>query len=108
MANTSKKFTIFAYFHVTPEWLSLTKDERIATRDRAFIPIFSRYREQVSIRLFDTWAFTHTSTDMLMFETPNLMAYYALMDELKNTEIFSKNLLKRAETVVAVEDDFVR
>lgn len=108
MANQSnKKFTIFCYFHVTPEWLALSKDERVAVRDRAFVPIFMRYREQVSVRLFDTWAFTQTSTDIIMFETPNLMAYYALMDELKNTEIFSRSLLRRSETVVAVEDGFL-
>jgi hypothetical protein len=107
MQPSAKKFTIFCYFHVTPQWLELTKDQRTAVRDRAFVPIFMRYREQVSIRLFDTWAFTHTSTDVIMFETPNLLAYYALMDELKNTEIFSKDLLKRGETIVAVEDGFL-
>ena len=105
--QNNKKFTIFCSFHVTPEWLSLNQEERIAVRERAFVPIFKRYREQVSVRLFDTWAFTQASTDIIMFETPNLMAYHALMDELKNTELFSKSLLRRGETVVAVEDGFL-
>lgn len=106
-AAKKKKWTIFCHFYVTPEWLSLTKPERIAVRDRCFTPIFLRYREQVSLRLFDTWAFTNSSTDIIMFETGDLQAYYAFMDELKNTEIFSKHMLRRGETVVAIEDSFL-
>jgi len=107
MGEVSTRFVVLCHFNVTAKWLSLPKPERIAFRDECFGPIFLRYREQVRPRVLDTWAFTSLATDILMFETGNIRAYYDLMDELKNTPLFAEGFLERTETVVCVEDGFL-
>src|SRR6185503_20285823 len=107
MSDGTKKYVVLCFFNVTPKWLSLKKPDRVAFRDRCFGPIFGAYRDRVRPRVLDTWAFTSKATDILMFETTDICAYYELMDELKNTELFANGFIERSETIVSVEDGFL-
>jgi hypothetical protein len=107
MAEGPKRYVVLCMFNVTTKWLAMAPEERKVFRNRCFGPILVRHSERVRPRLFDMWAFNSRATDIMMCETRDLGAYYDLMNELKETELFSGGFIERTETFMAVEDDFL-
>jgi hypothetical protein len=107
MANKSNRYAAIFMFSMTPAWIALTPEQRVAWRNERLVPIFMKHREKVRVRLFDTAAFSNECSDFMFFESEDLESYRALVWDLRNTELLSKPYLIPRGTLLAVEDDFV-
>ncbi len=92
--------------HTTPEWLRLAPAERFAFVDDTIRPLLARH-PAVSMRFFDAEAFSARYTDMLLWETDDLLAYGAVVEELRETP-FWDTYFEVVDIVPAVENGYAR
>ncbi len=77
----------FMLVRTTSTWLSLPPSERFGFLGRVITPLLARY-PAVSMRFFDSEAFTGQFSDVIMWETADVLAYQALVEELRETEFW--------------------
>ena len=58
------------------------------------------------MRFYDAEAFTGRITDVAVFETANLRAYYFLIDALRDTPFLGLPYFEVVEIVPAIEDGY--
>ncbi|MCE0494786.1 darcynin family protein [Vibrio salinus] len=102
----TRKYTFFVHMNARQEWLKLTRDERNAYFDILKREIFSKYPE-VSVRLFDVEAFSSVCSDIAMYETENIQDYYFLIEELRDSKIYTVPYFDIVNIFPAIEDGFV-
>jgi hypothetical protein len=71
----------------TGSWLLLSPGERFAFLDRVIAPLLKRH-PTVSMRFFDSEAFSAAYSDVIMWETAGVLAYQALVESLRETEFW--------------------
>ena len=76
--------TIFMLVRTTTAWLALTPPRRFAFVNDTIGPILAR-NPRVSMRFFDSEAFSADFTDVIMWETADVLAYQAVVEELRET-----------------------
>jgi Darcynin, domain of unknown function len=103
---TTKPITHSIFMHVktTPEWLRLTPPERFAFADAHVRPLLAAH-PAVSMRFYDAEAFSATSTDVLVWETDDLMAYQSIVEGLRET-LFWGTYFDIVDIVPAIENAF--
>jgi hypothetical protein len=79
-------FTIFMLLRSSPAWLTLDRAARAAFVETQVRPIFSA-RPEVTMRYFDAEAFHGRCTDLMVFETADLIAYNHLIEALRDTDL---------------------
>jgi hypothetical protein len=87
MASTPEKSVNHAFFmHVrtTTAWLKLVPQQRFAFLDDVIRPLLKKH-PNVSMRFFDAEAFSADVTDVLLWETASVMAYQAVVEDLRET-----------------------
>ena len=99
------KLTFFMQLRSTPAWLALSREARAAYIEAEVRPIFARYRD-VAMRFYDAEAFTGRITDVAVFETRDVRAYYFLIDALRDTPFFGLPYFEVVEVIPAVEDGY--
>lgn len=77
-------FTIFMAVKTTPAWLAKPPKDRFAFFDSTIRPILAEHAE-VQLRYYDVEAFTGEATDVLIWETTDLMRYQSLIENLRET-----------------------
>jgi chlorite dismutase len=82
--TTSVNHVFFMTVTTTNAWLALTPRERFEFLGEVIEPLLARH-SAVSMRFFDSEAFTTDGTDLVMWETPDVLAYQALVEELRET-----------------------
>ena len=107
MSENDLKYTAIMLVTTTPAWLALSHDDRNAFNDKHVNPIFARYIDKVKVRLLDAEAFTGRCTDVILFETADLGQYYFLVEELRDTELFTKPYFIVNDIIIALEEGFV-
>ncbi|GEM47532.1 darcynin family protein [Deinococcus cellulosilyticus] len=100
-------YTILFLFTVTPAWLRLTRQERTAFRERVLEPIFAIHAS-VEVQAFDAEAFSASCSDFLILRTPDLQAYYHLMEALRDTEMFTVPYLEVKDIIIGLQDGYQR
>lgn len=101
-----RKYTFFVHMNATKNWLSLSREERNSYFSESIGEIFSRY-PSVTVRLYDAEAFTTKCSDIAVYETENIQDYYFLVEELRDSKIFTEPYFEIVDIFPAIEDGFV-
>lgn len=101
------KYVALVLMRTTPAWLALDHQQRTTFNRQILEPIFARYAGVVEVRLLDVEAFSGRCTDVALFETSDLAQYYFLIEELRDSELFSKPYFEVDEILVGLEGGFL-
>jgi hypothetical protein len=85
--TTPARHTVFMHVRTTVPWLALAPSDRFGWLGQEIVPILQRH-PRVRLRFFDSEAFSAEITDVLMWETDDVMAYQALVEELRETQFW--------------------
>src|SRR5689334_8436721 len=99
----SPHYVTIVMMSTLPAWLALSSVEREAFNKATIEPIIARYMPRVTVRFMDAEAFTGRCTDIALFETDDLQQYYFLMEELRDTPLFTKPYFAVNEILVGLE-----
>ena len=94
----------FMLVRTTPAWLGLVPKERFAFRNDTIKPILGR-NPDVTMRFFDSEAFNSRFTDVVMWETESVLAYQAVVEELRETP-FWDTYFEVVEIVASIENAY--
>ncbi len=86
MTPQAAPFTIFMLLRSSPAWLAKNRPARGAFVEAVVRPIFAA-RPQVAMRYYDAEAFHGRCTDLMVFETADLVAYNDLIEALRDTDL---------------------
>ena len=100
------KLSIFMLLRSSPAWLALSRQARLDYVDGTVKPILGRY-PAVSLRFYDAEAFSGRATDIAVFETADLRAYYRLVDALRDTAFLGLPYFEVVDILPAVEDGYL-
>ena len=101
-------FTILFLYTVTPAWLRLSRDERNAFNAAQVRPVLERHAGRVSARFCDAEAFTGRCSDFAVFGAARLEDFYFMLEELRDTALFTEPYLTVNDLIVGLEDGFER
>ena len=106
MTYQAPKFTFFMLLRSSPAWLALTRAARTAFVEETVAPILGRYRD-VGLRFYDAEAFSGRATDVAVFETRDLRAYYFLIEALRDTPFLGLPYFEVLDIVPAIENGYL-
>lgn len=102
----ARTYTFFVHLSTRKEWLQLNRDDRNSYFAQLKQEVFAKYPD-VLIRLFDAEAFTTFCSDIAMFETANIQSYYFLIEELRDSKIYTEPYFDVISILPAIEDGFL-
>ncbi len=82
--DAQQAYTVFMQVKTTPAWLALSPEKRFAFLGETIEPIIGRHGA-VKMRFFDTEFYNAEVTDVIMWETKDLKAYQAIVEDLRET-----------------------
>tara|TARA_R110002033_G_scaffold39600_2_gene79565 strand:+ start:2671 stop:2997 length:327 start_codon:yes stop_codon:yes gene_type:complete len=95
-------WTIFMLLRATPHWLGHTITERDSIAADCLAQ--AGLGDLVSMRFYDAEAFSGTCSDVAVFETRDLRAYYFVVERLRNTPLFGKPYFDVIDIIPALEN----
>lgn len=98
------KWTIFVIMTATPQWLALSMEDRDTIANDCLKQAL--VDDRVTMRFYDAEAFSGTCSDIAVFETTDMQAYYFVMERLRNTALMSKPYFEVVNIIPAIEDGF--
>jgi hypothetical protein len=106
--STSDKvrLTYFMLVRTTPHWLSLSPDDRFKVFDEVITPALAAHPE-VTMRFYDTEAFNSRATDVIVWETEEIMAYQAIVESLRESKWWG-TYFEVVEILPGIENAYVR
>ena len=87
-AVKEQPYTILILMNATPEWLSLTRNERSIFFENEVTPIFEKVGNSVKVKLCDSEYFHAQVSDFMILETTNLDDYKYLIEKLRDTKVY--------------------
>ena len=102
----AKIYTFFFHLSARKEWLQLSRNDRNSYFSQLNHDEFAKY-PGVHIRLFDAEAFTACCSDIVMFETEDIQSYYFLVEELRDSKIYTKPYFDVISIFPAIENGFL-
>ncbi len=102
----SNKYTFFVHMNATKQWLSLSRQAREQYFSTVQTEIFARY-PSVSVRLFDVEAFSAKCSDIAVYETDNIQAYYFLIEALRDSKVYTVPYFEVVDIFPAIENGFL-
>ena len=99
-------YTFFVHMNATRAWLALSHNERNDFTATVLAPLLGKY-PNVSLRFYDTEAFTTKCSDIAVFETDSIPDFYALMDAIRDSGVFTVPYFEFVDIFPAIEADFV-
>lgn len=100
------KFAFFALVRTLPAWLALPRTERQKIWEQQLGGVIAKY-SQVSIRTFDAEAFATVCTDIILFETHDIEAYYFLIEEIRDSIICTHPYFEFVNIIPTIEEGFI-
>jgi hypothetical protein len=100
------KFAVVMSMEYSKDWLAKPREERNHFNQTCIDPIFEKYRDQVRMRFFDAEAFCAEASDFALFEFHDPQDYYFLIEELRDTELFSKGWLEVKGILMGIEEGY--
>jgi hypothetical protein len=104
--ENKKPYTILVLMNATPQWLSLTRDERSSYVEKKLNPILVRVSKTVEIRMFDSEYFHSTVSDFMIISTTNLEDYKLLIELLRDSKIYNVPYFEIKDIIVGQENLF--
>ena len=104
--DTKKPYTILVLMNATPQWLSLTRDQRSQFFEKQIIPVFQKVGESVEAKLFDSEYFHAKVSDFMIITTHNLHRYKLLIELLRDTRIYGIPYFEVVDIIVGQENLF--
>jgi Darcynin, domain of unknown function len=101
---TKPRFTIFVFLRALPAWLALPREQRRALAEANVAAALKG--SGVALRHFDAEAFTAICSDISLFEADDLIAFYAVMERLRDSVLFTKPYFELVQIIPAIEDGF--
>ncbi len=100
------KYLVVMTIRYNIKWLEKTREERNNFNDKYIIPIINKYSNDIKIRFFDAECFYAKGSDFFIFECFDLKKYYFMMEEMRDTELFSKDLLSVVDIMMGIEEGY--
>jgi len=101
-----KPHIIFMLLDATPEWLSLSREQRDQFVENHMTPILARY-PALRTRFFDAEAYTTECSDVLMIETSDLTQHRHFIDALRDTDFYRVPYFEIVSIIPTVENGHV-
>lgn len=105
-STVQKPYTILVLMNATPQWLSLTRDERSRFVEKELTPIFIRVSKTVNVKLFDSEYFHASVSDFMIVTTTDLNDYKLLIELLRDTKIYGIPYFEIKDIIVGQENLF--
>ncbi|MGL5819692.1 MAG: darcynin family protein [Phycicoccus sp.] len=96
----------FMLVRTTTTWLGLRPDERFTFLGETITPLLARH-PTVRMRFFDSEAFTGEFSDVVMWETTDLLAYQALVEDLRETAFWG-HYFEIRQIIPSIENAYAR
>jgi hypothetical protein len=103
-APTTVNHAFFMHVRTTTSWLKLSPKERFAFVGEVIRPLLKKH-PKVSMRFFDAEAFSAEVSDVILWETPQVMAYQAVVEDLRET-MFWGTYFEVVGIVASVENGY--
>lgn len=100
------KYTILILYRSTTNWLSLSRKARDKEVQTNIQPLLEKYKEQLSIRFFDSEAFHAKTSDFLILSCDDLQQYYFFMEELRDSPFFTAPYIELNDVIIGYENGF--
>jgi hypothetical protein len=101
----ARSYTFFIHMNATKQWLSLTRKERGAYFAKWQKDIFASY-PKVSVKFYDVEAFSARCSDIAVYETEDIQSYYFLIEELRDSEVYTVPYFEVVDIFPALENGF--
>ncbi|WP_073120909.1 darcynin family protein [Wenyingzhuangia marina] len=101
-----KPYTILVLMNASPQWLSLTREERSKFVEKELTPIFTRVSKTVSIQLFDSEYFHASVSDFMIVNTTSLDDYKMFIELLRDTKVYGTPYFEIKDIIVGQENLF--
>jgi hypothetical protein len=99
-------YGIFIGYTFTPRWLAMDWEARERFQAEHLTPVLAKYADRVAAQHFDAEAFSARPTDFMFLRTDDLRAYYFLIEELRETPLFSEGLAEIDVIHVGLADGY--
>ncbi|PHM48296.1 darcynin family protein [Xenorhabdus miraniensis] len=86
------------------KWNALTRYERKKLQNEHLPEILKKYSSSISLRTIDTEGFTAEFQDFVIIETENLSDYYCMLQDMRNTQVFSEEYLSISKVFMGIEN----
>lgn len=102
--NPSCRYTIFMLLKTTPAWLALSRPHRNEIAQSVFEKALQG--DEIRLRHFDAEAFTARCTDIAVFDTDNLQAYYFAVECIRDSALMTIPYFEIIDIIPAIENGF--
>ena len=102
----AQSYTVLMLMDATPSWLALTRAERNIFFEKTIAPIFSKYNGSCQVRIFDSEYFHGSISDFMIVETNDLRQYRFMIEELRDTSVYSIPYFNIKDIITGVENGF--
>ncbi|MBI1262725.1 MAG: hypothetical protein GC184_13485 [Rhizobiales bacterium] len=106
MSQTDVSYTVFMLLRTTPAWLRLTRERRNAIAGHAFETAMKG--DAVTMSYHDAEAFSGRATDVAVFRTIDLYAYYAVVERLRDSALFTEPYFEVVDIIPTIEEGYRR
>lgn len=104
--KNDKPYTVLVLMNATPQWLSLSRDDRSKFFEKELLPIFGKVSQTVDVQLFDSEYFHATVSDFLIISTTELDDYKLLIEMLRDTKVYGVPYFEIVDIIVGQEEMF--
>ena len=101
-----RKYTFFMHVNATKDWLSLPREARSEFSRDVLGEIYGHY-PSISVRYYDAEAFSSSCSDIIVYETEIIRDYYFMMDELRDSPLFTVPYIEVVDIIPAIEDGYL-
>ncbi|BDU74533.1 darcynin family protein [Mesoterricola silvestris] len=100
------KYMVVMTMKFSSAWLAMPREQRNRFNETRLGPILGRYQERVRLRFFDAEAFRADVSDFVLFEFEDPKDYYFLMEELRDTELFTQDWITVKDLFLGIEGGY--
>ena|GEM_PF-780472 len=101
-----KPYTILVLMNATPQWLSLSREQRSRFFEKEVMPAFQRLGNTTALRLFDSEYFHAGVSDFMLIETRNLNDYQELIERLRDSKLYGVPYFEVKDIIMGQENRF--
>ena len=102
----NKPFTILILLNATPQWLSLSRNQRSEFVSKELGPIIEKVGAKLDIRFFDSEYFHAHFSDFLIIQTVQLKDYQLFIEMLRDTKFYSVPYFEVRDLIMGKENHF--